>query len=229
MKYLKVWTSFRDVLNPLKLDEIGSLFLMMLNYAETGEIPAEYIGNEAFLFPVAKQMIDLASEKNAKLRENGLKGGRPKTKQNQTEANETNENQTEAEKKRKEKERNEKECNGYSSFISDNEASRIQREQNRVLDAAEDAGFKMTNDVMASLTALFADYGLSKMLDGLKSCSEHGAVNLAYLRAVLKGKPKQAKILTPAQDFEQRDYSKVDDEMMSSLAKEMEAFKRGSA
>ena len=224
MKYLKVWTSFRDLLHTLEYDEIGRLFLMMLEYAETGSEPDEFIGNEAFLFPVAKQMIDLASEKNEKLRQNGLKGGRPKTKQNQTEANETKENQTKAEKERKGMECNEKKKNESSSFLADDDAHLIQSEQNRVLDAATDAGFKLTNNVIASLTALYADFGLSKMLDGIKSCSEHGAVNLAYLRAVLKGEPKKPKVV--AQDFQQRDYSGVQDEMMDSLAREIAAFQK---
>lgn len=91
MKYLKVWTSFKDLLQPLELDEIGSLFLMMLEYAESGNEPSEFVGNESFLFPVAKQQIDLAAERAEKLRENGMKGGRPK---NQTEPNETKDNQT---------------------------------------------------------------------------------------------------------------------------------------
>ena len=147
MKYLKVWTSFRDVIQTLQADEIGRLFLMMLEYAETGEEPTEYIGNEAFLFPVAKQMIDLASEKNEKLRQNGLKGGRPKTKENQTKPIETKDNQSEAEKKRKEKERNEKERKETSSFIADDDAQEIQTEQNRVLDAAEDAGLPNRNRI----------------------------------------------------------------------------------
>ena len=114
----------------------------------------------------------------------------------------------------------EQESESESEFIGDAEAREIQNDQNRVLDAAEDAGFKMSNDVRASLTALYADYGLVKVLDGLRSCSEHGAVNLAYLRAVLKGEPRKAK-----QDFQQRDYSGVEDDMMESLAREMAAFK----
>ena len=107
MKYLKIWTNFRELIEPLNKEEKGTLFDAMLNYAETGEIP-ELEGNERFLFPVAKQMIDMACEKNESLRQNGLKGGRPKAKQNQTEPNETNENQTEPEKAYKEKKRNRK-------------------------------------------------------------------------------------------------------------------------
>lgn len=224
MKYLKVWTSFRDLLHTLEYDEIGRLFLMMLEYAETGSEPDEFIGNEAFLFPVAKQMIDLASEKNEKLRQNGLKGGRPKTKQNQTEATETKENQSKAEKERKGKECNEKERKESSSFLYDDDAHRIHQEHERVLNAAEDAGFKMSNDVRASLIALYADSGLEKVLDGLRSCSEHGVANLAYLRAVLKGELKKTKPMVIAQDFQQRDYSDVDSQMVNDLAREIAEF-----
>jgi hypothetical protein len=109
-----------------------------------------------------------------------------------------------------------------NAMIADDDARKIQQEQNRVLDAAMDAGFKLTNNVMASLTALYADYGLPKVLDGIKSCSEHGAVNLAYLRAVLKGEPRKPKVT--AQDFEQRDYSDVQGELMESTAKELAEF-----
>ena len=95
-------------------------------------------------------------------------------------------------------------------FILDEEAISIQKDHDRVLNAAEDAGFKMSNDVRANLINLYAECGLQKMLDGFKSCSEYGVSTLAYLRAVLKGEPKKktGKVL-PAQDFQQRDYSKV--------------------
>ena len=110
------------------------------------------------------------------------------------------------------------------SFIGDAEAHRIQTEQDRLLDAAEDAGFRMSNDVRASLIAFYADYGLEKLLAGLKSCVKHGAPNLAYLEAVMKGKPKQAKAVVPAQDFEQRDYSSIQDGIMDRQSERIRAF-----
>ena len=115
-----------------------------------------------------------------------------------------------------------------NDFIADADAFQIQSEQNRVLDAAEDAGFKMSNDVRAALIALYADSGLEKVLDGLRSCSEHGVANLAYLRAVLKGEPKKQKPKVVAQDFPQRDYADVDSKIMSDLAEEMKSFLGGS-
>lgn len=118
-----------------------------------------------------------------------------------------------------------RESYSLSEELDDADAHQIQSEQNRVLDAAEDAGFRMSNDVRASLIALYAEHGLEKILDGLKSCSEHGAANLAYLRAVLRGTPKRRKPQVVAQDFEQRDYSDVPDQMMNDLAKEIEKMR----
>ena len=115
------------------------------------------------------------------------------------------------------------------SMIADDDAREIQKDHNRLLDAAEDAGFKMSNDVRATLIALYADHGLAKVLGGLKSCVEHGAPNLAYLKAVLKGKPKQVKPAVIAQDYEQRDYSGVQDDMMANLAAEMLKYKEENA
>lgn len=81
--------------------------------------------------------------------------------------------------------------------LSDDEAKEIQGEHNRVLDAAEDAGFKMGNSVRASLIQLYSEHGLEKVLAGIRSCVEHGAPNLAYLKACLKDKPKAEKYSNP--------------------------------
>ena len=106
-------------------------------------------------------------------------------------------------------------------MISDQEAREISNDHDRILDAAEDAGFTMSNDVRAALIALYAQHGLVKVLDGLKSCVEHGAPKLAYLRACLTEKPKKAsgppaKAVT-AQQYEQRDYSTEDDAAMKRM------------
>jgi hypothetical protein len=118
MKYLKVWTSFREVIEPLQDAEKGRLFDMMLLYAEEGTDPGNFAGNERFVWPAAKQIIDLTAEKAEKLRQNGLKGGRPVTKDNQKEANESKDNQSKANESHKEKKRNnkEKERNGKEAI-----------------------------------------------------------------------------------------------------------------
>ena len=113
-----------------------------------------------------------------------------------------------------------------NGMISDDDAHQFQLEQNQVLEAARNAGFRNTDSEIANLIRLYSEHGLQKMLDGIASCVEHSAPNLAYLKACLSGKPKEkpnGKIL-PAQDFPQRNYSGVNDELMDSTAKEVAEF-----
>ena len=109
--------------------------------------------------------------------------------------------------------------------MADDDARAIQSEQNRVLTAAEDAGFPKNNTVRAQLITLYAEYGLEKTLDGIRECATHSASSIAYLSAVLKGGPKMQKPMVVAQDFPQRDYTDVNSQMMDSLAKEIEAMR----
>ena len=111
MKYLKVWTSFREVISPLADAEKGRLFDMMLQYAEDGTEPGNFAGNERYTWPAAKQWIDLTYAENSRLKENGKKGGRPKTKDNQEKPNETKNNQEEPTQTHNIKENNIKESN----------------------------------------------------------------------------------------------------------------------
>ena len=123
MKYLKVWTSFLDIIRPKDEengplyadDEIGRLFVMMLEYAESGKAPVKFAGNERFVWPAAKQWIDLTFAENEKQRNNGKKGGRPKTKENPEKPNETQENQNKPNETLKVKKNNIKESNEKES------------------------------------------------------------------------------------------------------------------
>ena len=94
-----------------------------------------------------------------------------------------------------------------------------------MLDAAEDAGFKVSNSVRAALIRLYAENGLEKVLAGISSCVQHGAPNLAYLEACMRDRPKPQKPTVIAQDFDQRSYADVDDELMAETAAEMAEFK----
>ena len=116
--------------------------------------------------------------------------------------------------------------NNLLPLMGEDEAHEIQLEQNRVLDAAEDAGFDRSNSVRAGLIQLYACYGLDKMLEGIKACVDHSAVNLAYLRAVLKGekKPQKTGRVLPAQDFQQRDYTGVTEALIQQ--QELETIQR---
>ena len=57
MTYLKVFTDFRELMEPLSAEEKGRLFEAMLAYAMDGaEVALE--GNERFVWPVARRTID---------------------------------------------------------------------------------------------------------------------------------------------------------------------------
>ena len=100
-------------------------------------------------------------------------------------------------------------------LIADGDARQIQQDHDRILDAADDAGFKVSNSVRASLIRLYTENGLQKVLDGIASCVKHGAPNLAYLEACMKDEPKKPPgPKVSAQDYEQRDYKKVQDDFM---------------
>lgn len=90
------------------------------------------------------------------------------------------------------------------SFIADDAAREIQNEHDRVLDAAQDAGFKISNSARAQLLRLYAEYGLEKLLAGFDACVKHSAPNLAYLEAVLKGAPRKTKREGSAHNFTER-------------------------
>lgn len=110
--------------------------------------------------------------------------------------------------------------NRYSESLSEEDADKIQQDHDRILEAAEDAGFKMSNNVRASLIALYADNGLEKVLSGLRSCSEHGAPTLAYLRACMRDEPKKvitAKPAVTAQAYTQRSYDGEQEDAMRRM------------
>lgn len=105
-------------------------------------------------------------------------------------------------------------------MITAEDAEAIQHDHDRILDAAEDAGFKMSNDVRATLIALYAENGLQKMLDGFKACVDHGVSNIAYLKGCLKGEPRKSQGKTvSAQQYAQRSYENEDAEAMRRMLK----------
>ena len=106
------------------------------------------------------------------------------------------------------------------SFMDADAAREIQSEQNRVLDAAENAGFQKSNSVRAGIINLYAEHGAEKVLKGIESCVEHGATNLAYLRACMTDRPKKTATKTvAAQNYEQRDYEQIQADMIEAQNK----------
>lgn len=109
--YVKAFFDWIEQVSALEDDEKGRLFVAILEYARSGEVP-DMQGRESILFPVFKSQIDRDMESSAKQSENGKKGGRPRTKtesgENQNKPKQTKRKPTKAnkeEEKEKDKEK----------------------------------------------------------------------------------------------------------------------------
>jgi hypothetical protein len=230
-EFLPIFLDFNETTQDLSDEQCGRLIRAVVDYANGKD--REIGGMELMAFRFLKGTIDRNARLSAVRSEAGSKGGRPKaneSKTNQTKPNESKEKQNAINKDNDIN--NDKDIDIKNQpLLSDDDAFDIQHEHDRVFLAAEDSGFKMSNTVRTRLIALYADYGLEKMLAGFMECATHGVPTLAYLEAVLKGtgKKKPTVKVLPSQAFPQRDYSQVDGDMMDSLAKEIAAMKAGEA
>ena len=233
-EFLPLFLDFNETTQDLTDAQCGHLIRAMVDYAN-GKEPNVGEGMELMAFRFLKGSIDRNARLSAVRAEAGAKGGNAKAEKQKV-ANGSKSWQTVANDSKKVNINNDINSktnidSDNKSFLDDVDAAEIQHEHDRVFTAAEDAGFKMSNTVRARLIALYADNGLEKLLAGFNECATHGAPTLAYLEAVLKGtgkKKPQMKVL-PAQDFPQRDYSGVQDDMMSDLEREIAAMKAGEA
>lgn len=171
MKYLKVWTSFRETMAALSDSEKGRLFDAMLNYADCGEEP-ELEGGERYLWPVAKMNIDRMAQRNEQLKENGSKGGRPR----RAEMEEAHPGEL-----------------ARLPFANDEELIKQQQENNEVFEIMEKAGFKLSTSVMDKVSGFIADYGKDAVIRAINECDEHSALSIAYMRKVLENKGAKQK------------------------------------
>lgn len=90
--YVKAFFDWIEQVSALEDDEKGRLFVAILEYARSGEVP-DMQGRESILFPVFKSQIDRDMESSAKQSENGKKGGRPRAK-TESEENQSKPKQT---------------------------------------------------------------------------------------------------------------------------------------
>jgi len=211
MEYLKVWTSFKELIKTLNFDEIGRLFVMMLNYAETGVEPQDFAGNERFLWPVARQDIDRTAQKNEVLRVNGLKGGRPRTNDNQEKPNVTKENQSEANESLNIKKSNIKKSNKETLLT---ECKEIRRFTPPTVDEVAAYCRERHNSVDPQT---FVDFYSSK---GWKVGNSPMKDWKACVRTWERNRTTTQKVVN-AQKYTQRDYSGQQDEAMRRMMEQM--------
>ena len=158
MKYLKVFTDFAEVIEPLSDAERGRLFMSMLQYASTGEA-GTLSGAERFVWPIAKQNIDrtrVEAERNAAC---GSKGGRPK-KPTETDLNRKKPTETDLNRKKADKDKDkDKDKDNIIPPISPNgDIVPLEGERPRKHKYGEYKNVLLTDDELEKLKAEYADY-----------------------------------------------------------------------
>ena len=158
MRYLKVFTDFAEVIEPLSDAERGRLFMSMLQYASTGEA-GTLSGAERFVWPIAKQNIDrtrVEAERNAAC---GSKGGRPK-KPAETDLNLKKPAETDLNRKKADKDKDkDKDKDNIIPPISPNgDIVPLEGERPRKHKYGEYKNVLLTDDELEKLKAEYADY-----------------------------------------------------------------------
>ena len=158
MRYLKVFTDFAEVIEPLSDAERGRLFMSMLQYASTGEA-GTLSGAERFVWPIAKQNIDrtkVEAERNAAC---GSKGGRPK-KPAETDLNRKKPAETDLNRKKADKDKDkDKDKDNIIPPISPNgDIVPLEGERPRKHKYGEYKNVLLTDDELEKLKAEYADY-----------------------------------------------------------------------
>ena len=189
MEYLKIWTSFREVIAPLCDDEKGRLFDAMLQYAESGREP-DLEGNERFVWPAARQIINRTAQKAEILRQNGSS---PKNKDKQNEANQSKNKQSEAKQSKPEQSEATYSIKKSNSNNTPTPTTTRTREDQfgEVLDLdpvivtiqRELTG--MTMDHYDDLETYRQDLGDDLIIEAVNDAVAHGVRQWAYVRKVL--------------------------------------------
>lgn len=212
-------------------EELGRLFRACMIYHATGEI-TELQGRESVAFDFIREDIDAQAEAYAAKCETNRRnrmsaisddGQRSSTTVNDRQPEPTAVHKVKVKEKEKEKVKVNEKASAEYDQVADAEAFRLQAEQNQILQAAEHAGFPANDIVRANLLDAYAEHGLEKTIRAIEECATHSASSIAYLKAVLSGKPKAQPKPTrtvEAQQYSQRDYDGQEesvDEMMERL------------
>ena len=156
MRYLKVFTDFAEVIEPLSDAERGRLFMSMLQYASTGEA-GTLAGAERFVWPIAKQNIDrtrVEAERNAAC---GSKGGRPK-KPAETDLNRKKPAETDLNRKKADKDKDKDKDNIIPPISPNGDIAPLEGGSPRKHKYGEYKNVLLTDDEFEKLKAEYVDY-----------------------------------------------------------------------
>lgn len=206
-EFLPLFLDFNETTQDLTDEQCGRLIRALVDYANGMEPDLD--GKEIIAFRFLKASIDRNEKLSAVRAAAGSKGGK------QTQANASNRKQTEANGSKTEQ----KTINKNKDINKNNDNNK--RFTPPSLDEVKAYCRERGNGIDPQT---FIDFYASK---GWKVGNQPMKDWKACVRTWEQRDRKPVKVL-PAQDFTQRDYSSVDDELLSDLAAEMAAFQKGA-
>ena len=221
-EYIPLFLDFNETTQDLTDEECGRLIRAIVAYANDDDYQNILTGGEKIAFRFLKGLVDrnaAISEKRALARTNKNKTEQNKTNDNKEEQNESNS----ATKTKTETDTNTKNKNKDKEERFDRFWSAYPRHEGK------QAALKAFSKVNPS------DELLQTMIEAIEKQKQSdqwvkdGGQYIPHPATWLNGKrwedeslPQQKhKVMLPAQDFPQRDYSDVDSKMMDSLAREI--------
>ena len=223
-EFLPLFLDFNETTQDLTDDQCGRLVRALIDYANGKEYDLD--GNEMIAFRFLKASIDRNEKLSAIRAEAGSKGGK------QTQANASKNKQTQANSTKRKQNAINKNKNTNANTNNDNLFDRFWSAYPRHV-AKQNARneFEKANVDEALLQTMLATIEKSK-------CSEqwtkdngqyipHPSTWIHQKRWEDDLPVAKVKVL-PAQDFNQRDYSDVNDQLMNELAREMADFQKGA-
>lgn len=228
-RYIPLFLDFNETTQDLTNEECGRLIRALVSYANGENSETSLQGMELIAFRFMKGGIDRNLELSAVRAKAGAKGAMAANSKKQQTPAKAGKNITKTKTDTKTKTESDTKTEpeaapqtapqtephpgtanntpGPDPFLPDGEAQDIQSGHSKVLDAAQNAGFKSSPAEQAGLLNLCAAYGPERTVAGIGECVKHSAPNLAYLEAVLKGTKKKRQDPKDIHAYSQRDYS----------------------
>ena len=225
-EYIPLFLDFNETTQDLTDDECGRLIRAIVAYANGDDYYEAFLtGGEKIAFRFLKGLVD----RNAAISEKRAKAGANKNKQEQTETNENKTDQTETKSLTKTKTKTE--------TNTKNQNKDIQTKFDRFWLAypkhqSKPQAFKAFSKIDPDEELMEQILNAIEIQKQSDQWSKDGGQFIPLPATWLNNKrweddvlPSTRKIV-PAQDFPQRDYSGVQDEMMDALSKEIAAMRK---
>lgn len=213
LSYLKVFADAEAYVERLSDEERGRLFGAMMAYAFRGE-ESDLPGNEGFVWPVFRRMIDLSEKKVETLRANGSAAARRRRGAGQDEADESKPEQSEANASKPPPLHEQEQEYDQEQEHAHEQEQEEQQEDARAL--ARRYGLPESPAALRALREDLAAHGREALERALAQASESNSrpmLSVNFYRAVLRGdgRPRNSGYKEPMQrhHYTDADYEKL--------------------